>query len=177
MLNLLAMFKLCKIIIDLLGWVYTIKGKHNEFMFWTTDSWKSLHLLSNCYWNTALVSLSLKAAFFKVRPRQDISGSKDEVGHLKWCWQTINICEHHKFTPTIKTTNFPEKQLRMGFYYDCLPLWTKKGKNHLFSFQTALINLAEATKIAVSCRDDRITFLPLYQNGNPYTGKNFHPPT
>jgi hypothetical protein len=42
----------------------------------------------------------------------------------------------------------------------------KNGKSHLFSIQTALKNVAEVTKIAVSCRDNRITFSPSYQKEN-----------
>lgn len=107
------------------------------------------------------------SCIFRSDPGEDISWSKDEWGLLKGCWQSsasVNITSSHLQS---KLLIFQRKQLReWDSATTVLPWWTKNSKSHLFSIQTALINLAEATKIAISCRDDRITFLPSCQDKN-----------
>lgn len=148
-------------------------------MFWATSSWKALCFIAYLLLEQG-PSITLKWSYFQVNFmfQKDISGSKDRLGLLKQFQQSINTCEHCKFTFVLKINSSPKKQLRgWDSAMTVFPFWTKNGKKKkkkLFLIQNASINLTEASKIDVSHRDDRILFYHFIRTNTSKKGNIFH---
>lgn len=148
-------------------------------MFWTRTLRNHFISLHAYYWNRELVS----------PPHGTIFWSKPYAsqGHL-WVkgWirspEIVRIGHQHLWT-LCKFTSWDQKQLSAETAQKngtepwlSFPFGQRMLKTLCFSIQIAVINLSERSKIAVSCRDDRIIFYHFVKANTSKKGNIFHNP-